>query len=60
MHYTLTFTKTINGQRTPYLDEQGREVTRNVEADSRTSAMHHPDIVAFCTEHGLRIRRVTP
>lgn len=54
MLYTLTFSK--DGQ--PLRDDQGRDITKQVEADSRTGAIYHPDTVKYCADNGCRVRRV--
>ena len=55
MLYTLTFSK--DGQ--PLVDENGREITKQVESDSRTGAIYHADTVKFCADNGRRVRRIT-
>ena len=59
MLYTLTFSKKVGDKREPFIKD-GREYTMQVEADSRTAAIHHPEVVAFCKEETAAVRRVMP
>lgn len=60
MLYTLTFAKLVEGQRTPLIDEQGRQTTLQVEAESRTGAIYHADTAQFCQDNECSVRRVLP
>jgi hypothetical protein len=54
MLYTLSFSK--NGQ--PLTDETGREITKQVEAESRSGAIYHAETVSFCETNQCTVRRV--
>ena len=60
MFYTLTFSLVVDGQRIPLIDAEGKEVTKQVEATSRSAAMTNANIQQFCEEKGndTRVRRV--
>lgn len=57
--YSLTFSHTVEGIRKPLVVD-GREVVKSVEADSKSAAIEHPDIVEFCEQQGndTRPRRI--
>lgn len=59
MLYTVTFSHIVEGQRVP-LTEGGVEVTKIVEAPTKTAAMMDSAVQQFCTETGndCRVRRV--
>ena len=61
MFYTLTFSLVVDGQRIPLIDAEGKEVTKQVEATSKSAAMTDESIQQFCTDTGgdCRVRRVT-
>lgn len=59
MTYTLSFSHIVDGKRLP-LTLDGREVTKQVEADSKSGAVYDPTIKQFCQDNGCTVRRVMP
>lgn len=48
-------------KRVSLTDEHGREITLKVDAETKTAAIYHKDVVAFCEAQGndMRVRSVT-
>lgn len=57
--FIITFSHIVNGERVPLI-EDGRAVTMNIQADSKSAAMYDPKVTEFCTVKGndCRVRGV--
>jgi hypothetical protein len=56
----IKFSILQNGYRVPLLDENGREVTLNVDAPTKTLAIYSKQVTDFCAAQGndCRVREV--
>lgn len=59
--FTIGFCYVSNeAQRTvPFTDDNGHDITLKIEAETKTAAISHPDVAAFCESQGndMRVRR---
>lgn len=52
MFFTLTFSHIVEGQRVPLTNAEGEEITKVVDAPTKTAAMKDSTIQKFCADTG--------